>query len=377
MRDVLTAAREELGAVLAVLGAGAILGLLAGFVFDGSGGTRTVTGSAAVPAVVSTAGRSADSPESAAATVDPAAHAPAYVQQWKGPLGDALQQGAELAEFKGGFVAAAIWVDGWSEPIVAGDNAERVGRLWSMSKPVATIALLEALEARGEHPSHNLTTAIHWAVTASDNCAMRYIELQLQDVAGSDSAALSLFQGVLHQAGIYRTVTVTPAPDTPGTCNQPLPWGPIEPALSSLQFGTYTWQIRDAVAFAHALIDGVYGDAGRLVARQMRLAKQYAPSSSPADYTAPLDEPPSGGNVFPAGWHPGYKGGWGGSTQDDFVAGQIVILNIAGVRIGLAAEFWPTVEPSSDDPGKTVAPQALEDLFKNVSVKLHQLEAQQ
>ncbi len=361
--------------VLAVLIAGTIPGLLAGCAFGG-GATQTVTVRAATTASPTTS-HPARPPRSdkstAASAVGSGSDGPPYVQQWQIPLSDALQRGVYAADQRGGTAAAAIWAADWPAPLVAG-SAERVDRMWSMSKPVASIALLKSIEALGDVPPASVTTAIHWAIAASDNCAMHYIEFNLQQASGS--AALSLVQNVLRQAGIDQNETVTAAPDA--TCDQRLPWGAVAADFQTLELGTYTWTITDAVRFAHALITGVYGQAGRLVAEQMRLPKQTALLSTPADYTSPLDEPPSGGNVFPASWQPGFKGGWGGSTHDDFLAGQMVILNIRGIRIGLAAEFWPSQEPMSgdDDPGTTVAPEALEVLFSDVSSELQRLEAQ-
>ncbi len=379
MHDWVTAARHHMRSVLTVVIAGAILGLLAGWAFGGGSthsATQTVTVVAATTASPTTSrpshsARSDGSP--AASAVGSGPDSRQYVQQWQIPLTDALQRGVYAADQRGGTAAAAIWAAGWPAPLVAGD-AERVDRMWSMSKPVASIALLKSIEALGDAPPASVITAIHWAITASDNCAMHYIEFNLQQAAGS--AALGLFQNVLRQAGIDRSETITAAADA--TCDQQLPWGAVAADFQTLELGTYTWTITDAVRFAHALITGVYGQAGRLVAEQMRLPKQTALLSTPADYTSPLDEPPSGGNVFPTSSQPGFKGGWGGSTHDDFLAGQMVILNIHGVRIGLAAEFWPTQEPMSgdDDPGNTVAPEALEDLLSDVSSELQRLEAQ-
>jgi hypothetical protein len=373
MLDWLTA-RREWRSVLAVFGAGAILGLLAGWTFD-AGGTQTVTVRAAATAspTANHPARSAGSEKSTGASVGSGSDGRQYLQQWRIPLENALQRGVYAADQRGGTAAAAIWVAGWPGPLVAGDTTT-VDRIWSMSKPVASIALLKSIEALGDIPPASVTTAIHWAITASDNCAMRYIEFSLEQEAGSD--ALSRFQSVLHQAGIDRTETV-PAEPYAACDDEQLPWGAVAADVQTLEFGTYTWTITDAVRFAHALITGVYGQAGQLVASEMRLRKQRAKLSTPEDYTSPLYEPPSGGDVFPASWQPGFKGGWGGSTHADFLAGQIVILNIRGVQVALAAEFWPSQEPVSgdDNPGNTHAPAALEDLFGEVSSELRQLEA--
>jgi hypothetical protein len=271
----------------------------------------------------------------------------------------------------GGVAGAGIWVQGWPSPVLAG-AAGRVDRMWSMSKPVVAVALLTKLESLHESPSKNDTTAMLWALTASDDCAMRYLELQLQN--DGRQFAIDRFRQVLVDAGIDRSATQIAA--APGSgCFSSEPWGAIPASELSLEFGTYRWNVADAVHFAHSLIDGRYGEAGHLVAEGMRRPKQHPYRARPSDYTSPLDEPPMGGNVFPRAWYPGYKGGWGGANHDDFLAGQIVILDIHGIRIGLAAYFWPKVEPPTDNPGATKAPAALESLFGDVADALKRLAA--
>lgn len=92
------------------------------------------------------------------------------------------------------------------------------------------------------------------------------------------------------------------------------------------------------------------------------------------DYTSPLNEPPSGG-TFPPGWAPAYKGGWGGHNLNppDFRASEIVVLDVGSHKVALAAVFRPTVQPKSDDPGATHAPQALKALFASVETTLMEL----
>jgi hypothetical protein len=247
--------------------------------------------------------------------------------------------------------------------------------MWSMSKPVTAIALVQALRSAGKSVSAEVRSAIHWAIIASDDCAQRWLTVQLQQQRGGDEGALSAFSDVLAKAGVHGTQVEGAATDP--TCVPEIDqhWPTPQVSAPALQLGTHTWTTFDAARFAYELASGAYGDAGDLVAAQMRLPKARPFSYEPGDYTAPLDEPPSGSNVFPRAWTPGFKGGWGGSTHDDFLSGQIVILDVGGIRIGLAAQFWPNVQPADDNPGLTKAPSALEALFGIISNKLKGLTA--
>lgn len=109
----------------------------------------------------------------------------------------------------------------------------------------------------------------------------------------------------------------------------------------------------------------------------MRLPKALPEGESPNDYTSPFDLPPAGGR-FPAAWLPAYKGGWGGSAQKDYIAEQIVVLNVDGQVVAIAAMFKPTLQPAVDNAGGTTAPTALEDVMSSarhairVGERLHQ-----
>ena len=46
-----------------------------------------------------------------------------------------------------------------------------------------------------------------------------------------------------------------------------------------------------------------------------------------------------------------------------FLAGQFAIVNVKGRRVAVAAMFHPNTQPRIDDPGETLAPEALEEIF--------------
>ena len=106
----------------------------------------------------------------------------------------------------------------------------------------------------------------------------------------------------------------------------------------------------------------------------MRLPKERPAGGSPTDYTASLNDPPSGG-TFPREWAAAYKGGWGGHRMNppNFRAAEIVVLNVGTHTVAVAAIFRPTVQPRSDDPGVTHAPQALQALFSTIEQTITEL----
>ncbi|MDQ1490004.1 MAG: hypothetical protein QOJ23_2518 [Actinomycetota bacterium] len=311
-------------------------------------------------------GRPAPTPDAA---VDPSS-------AWKVPLHDALDRGLAAADAEGGTTQAGIWVDTWATPIVLGNDLG-AGRLWSLSKPVTAIAALEIANAQGG-PTPVMTSAMRDAITRSDNCAQRQVVLELQRLAGIDGARTS-FDGVLQRAG----VTLSTKAQSAGIASEPdcrpyVARNHLEvpdPGGTVLQFGTGTWTLHDAVQFAHGLAGGTYGRAGETVLELMRQPKERVSGSSPTDYTAALDEPPSGG-TFPKEWGPAYKGGWGGHSLSppNFRAAQIVVLDVGSHRVALVAIFRPGVQPPSDDPGATRAPQALKALSASVEHTLSDLE---
>jgi hypothetical protein len=275
-------------------------------------------------------------------------------------------------------ISVAAMAAGWQRPIVLGN----VGtfRLWSVSKAVTATAVLETAAAKGVSIDPVEKRAMVAALTESDNCAQRRTVVTLQQEAGGPVAAAAAFRGVLQQAGGNATGPTTAVPYTEvedGECDQYMAANVGRSTLAqieqpALQLGTFEWNLRDAVRFAYALGSGRFGDAGAQVLRWMRRPKARATEGSVLDYTSPLDLPPSGGR-FPQSWRPAYKGGWGGHEEDNFISEQIDILEISGSTVALAAVYFPSVQPPSDDPGLTSAPEALESVFNAAKNELARL----
>jgi hypothetical protein len=282
-----------------------------------------------------------------------------------------MAEGAAAAERLGGTASVAIWVDGWERPVVVGD-APAAGRLWSMSKAVAAVALFEAEERRGRSPGRVLETALTDAITRSDNCGERRVVIGLQELTGGLPEADGAFHEVLAAADVR--IGPTPQEDTlaPDTCQVYFEQraATSEPDAVALEFGTDTWTVADAVRFAHALTNGTYGQAGAAVLSIMRKPKAAALTAlegNDGDHIPDLEW--GAGDVF-AGSQPAYKSGWGGSQQHRFLAGQIVVLAGARPRVAIAAVFYPSPEPTDDDVGATAAPEAIARLLTPIAGRL-------
>jgi hypothetical protein len=267
-----------------------------------------------------------------------------------------------------------MWVAGWPTPLTQGATS-RSDQLWSISK-VAT-ALAVALESPGAI-SGPVYRAMSDAITRSDNCAQWRLALALEQLTGSNASAAAAFRRTFTRAAVSPRGTYEVSGGDDPTC---VPYliatrgTSPDPFESVVEFGAYTWNVLDAIRFAYTLGTGGYGKSGALVLRLMREPKHYAlEPTSRQDYTSPLDRPPSGGD-FPSAWRPAYKGGWGGSADDDLLAEQIVVLDVNGHIIALAAMFWPSAPTPNDDPGQGVSPKALEALFSSVRERLEQLAA--
>lgn len=287
------------------------------------------------------------------------------------PFQDALRRGVELALARyPGRAEAALWIDGWPRPLVAGDAGRRM-RMWSMSKPVTAVAVRQALEATNQSSSAALEEAMTRAIRRSENCRQRRVVIGLQELTGSAANARLRFMDVLRQAHASANVPAQTAPPEAMCRTYLLSSGISDPLRQALQLGTATWRITDAVAFAHALADHAYGRAGDAVLALMRAPKQVSEElGSPDEYT--VDEDWGAGRSFSA-WHPAYKAGWGGSLHENFLAGQLVEMQVGAHRVAVAAAFHPAVEPSTDNPGATKAPQALETIFDALQPSLARL----
>ena len=325
----------------------------------------------------STDAPSADvSPAPADAHASPtASRGSAESQALRWSLQDTLNEAVAEADALGGHASVALWLNGWSAPVVARSATPTYGRMWSMSKPVALIATDEAAQRQGRSLDQALMTAATDAITRSDNCAERRIILELQQLTGGLAPALAAFDEVLTQAGASPVKTpersVLEEPMCLNYFNQRAPIS--DPAAEAWEFGTDEWTVAQAAGFAHALAGGVYGSAGRLALTLMAKPKQPALASiegPSGDHIANLQW--GAGTSF-APWHPAYKPGWGGSQQGRFLTGQIVVLQDANPPVAIAAMFYPSVEPATDDVGATTGPRALEAVFDRIRGALVQM----
>jgi hypothetical protein len=243
--------------------------------------------------------------------------------------------------------------------------------MWSMSKPVSAVAVYEMQP----HPSWTLATALARALRRSENCRERRVVLALQQLAHGPQGARNRFVSVLRRAGAPRSDLFVPARpaglgDDPACLSYLGSAWPQNPRAPALQLGTATWYTRDAVRFALTLARGSYGTAGQHVSALMQVPK--APSHDvdavPAEYTV-SSQSWGAGNAFHR-WRPAYKSGWGGSNRHQFIVGQVVALRVHGVPVGVMAMFHPSSPTASDDPGKTVGPEALEAIFGEIAESL-------
>lgn len=287
-------------------------------------------------------------------------------------LAAALRRGVARAAKLGGRAEAAAMLDGSGRPLLAASTprgAAQPVRMWSMSKVVTAIALLQALrwgDRAGEPLPAEVEAALHDAIVRSENCRQRRIVLELQRRLGGTAAVRRAFAGVLATAGAQARVGAEiAAPEAhclPFLGSQTEIDDPFEPTLL---LGISTWQVGDAARLAHALADGAYGGAiSEWVLGLMREPKQPSREALDGQLTAPADW---GAGVAFAGLGPAYKAGWGGSLNGNFLAGQLAAVPVGGGdHLAIAVIFHPDVQPPRDDPGITAAPAALQAAMATV-----------
>ena len=288
----------------------------------------------------------------------------------------ALRAGVESAAGLGGEVEAAAMLDDSPTPLVATsepNGAERYMRLWSISKVATMIALFQRLgwgDRHGETPSHEVLEALAGAMIRSENCRQRRVVLELQRAAGgipeTRRALAEEFESIgatLRPGSQVAPPEVVCLPFLRQQLEIPSPLGP------ALLLGTSRWRVTDAVLLAHALAVDTFGKAlSEQALGFMTAPKQASRESEPGELTAPLDW--GAGRVF-ADLSPAYKAGWGGSLNGNFLAGQIAIVPLPGEQhLSLAVMFHPDTQPERDDPGITVAPQAVEVVMQTVRSEL-------
>lgn len=280
-------------------------------------------------------------------------------------LKSALVSGAKKAKQLGGRMEAALDSPGWEAPVFYG-NPRREMRMWSMAKPITAVALYLADPA----PSEVVTSAIAGALERSENCRQRRVVLELQQLSGGPKLARKWLTRVLALAH----VNAIPSSDVQGP-DPPCPEylqgrgrGDLqEPTAPALLLGTSMWTIGDAVRFAFALDMGKYGPAGERVLDLMRRPKQASREAERGTLTMSLD---FGAGRALRNFHPAYKAGWGGQQTEAYVVGQYGVVKVRGTSLAFAVMFHPSENPADADPGKTVAPQAIETVLRAVARKL-------
>lgn len=283
-------------------------------------------------------------------------------------LARALRRGVGDAAALGGSVEAAAMYPGGTAPVVVSSprgGAGRWMRMWSMGKVVVMVALLRA-EGWGEEAGNPLSpeveSALRGAIVRSENCRERRVVLELQQATGAGPAgARRAVAEVLRAAGGRVRPGTQVAPPDPICAEYLEGQGAIEdPLAPAALLGTSTWRIGDAARFLAALRAGAFGSSvAEKVLPLMRAPKSASREVPPGELTAPLEW--GAGEAFSAGPPPAYKAGWGGTQQAEFLAGQIALVQPpSGPPLALAVAFHPHVQPASDDPGRTEAPDGVE-----------------
>ena len=300
-----------------------------------------------------------------------------------GPSDKALLRRSELravldgatraAAKKGARVQAALLLEGWRRPVVAAvpvEDARRQVRMWSVAKVVTAVALLRELGwgyRFNPAPPGEVDRAIKHALTRSENCPQRRLLLELQERAGGVDEARDAVRSTLYSA---RAGARLPAEAEPGDtfCHEYLRTQRrlAEPLAPTLPLGVATWRSEDAVRFLHALGKGAYGErVADYVLKAMRLPKRRSREAPPGAHTAPVDW---GAGRALSRWDPAYKAGWGGARDGEFLTQQVAQIVLAdGSLATLAVTVIPNVQPETDDPGSTVAPEATETIMRRVA----------
>lgn len=280
-------------------------------------------------------------------------------------LARALTRGIATAHASGGRMQAAVWVEGANRPITRGDSLDEPMRPWSMVRPAIMIAAYREAVAGGQtRPSATLTEAMRRTLVRAENCANFRVVLGLQTLTGGREQARMAVSRVFSDAKADHFEVTSLEDRMDCKTDAMAARGEVDPRSVAVQFGTSAWTITDAIAFAHALATGDFGDAGRFTLSLMREPKDENQDPNAArGYTAPLNW--GAGKVL-ARWNPAYKGGWGGAANRtaSYMAGQIAIVEVAGRSVAIALVFHPDIQPSipcmknghptscaTDDPG--------------------------
>lgn len=304
---------------------------------------------------------------------DPTAEeaSPSQAPDSEAVMGGALSKAVKDAQAQGAEVEAAIVLDGWEQPIVrrAPEGPEaRPLRAWSTHKVFTAAALLRQADGTLTQP---IREAMRAALVNSENCPARAMVIDLQRrLGGQPSQATEAVRSTLDIAGASATLATEGKPSDDARCPPKLVQYGLSGDASAVQFGTSTWTVADGARFMLAL------GQGRLEAPTLldtlRLPKQASTElTDPGQYTP---DPAWGAGKTLSQWDPAYKAGWGGASTGDYVASQIVYLEVGGRRVGLAIAVHPSSPPADDDPGKTSAVPAMEAAMGTVARALERLE---
>jgi hypothetical protein len=276
-----------------------------------------------------------------------------------------------------GTVQAAVMMDNWNAPVLAGRRLGDEMRPWSMVKAVTAVTLFSERLGRGASTA-NVEEPLRRALTRSDNCAQREMTVQLErDLGGNLATTGTTIRTTLARAGAEIDIGPAQRNADGQYCITPTYKGlpAADASYPALLLGTTHWRVRDAVRFVHGLRgQAVFGAAAsQKILATLRLPKR---NSQEPGAEAQLTASPAwgAGTVFGAGcWRVAYKAGWGGHAQGRFLAGQIGAVDLPGGRwIAFAVMFHPTTQPPSDDPGLAHADQALASVLGSLKQQLKQ-----
>lgn len=344
----------KLKVVTALVG-GLIIGLAGSAVFDGTGSTDSRT-----------------APETEI-TAEPAAPVTPDQEMRETPKSEAVQQ-AEVqkavssavkeANQMGGKAQAAVAAEGWDGIAQAGSAG--TFRMWSTSKPIAAVALLEAQEEVDGTPA-KITSEMRDAIVGSSNCGMRKLVLDLQRESGGLQVAAERFESVAIESGVTSDTLATAqsGPLEDSRCNAYLEKRATRTDADAWLFGTAEWTNSDAALFALALSSGRLGPAGNAVRGVMSLPKEVSPDEGGEDSVS-TDLDWGAGKVFPAAWAPAYKSGWGGSQDGEYLASQLISLVVERQPVGISVAFSPDEQPPNDAVGQGIEDEAIEAMLTKI-----------
>lgn len=272
-------------------------------------------------------------------------------------LGAAVDQAAKA----GHQLQIGMWVSGGRE-VAVGSQAQAQMPAGGLLRVATAVAALEGAGAK----DRSLAASVQESLLNADDCAQRRVLLALRQTSGDTNAVAQRVQDVLQRANdATATITAGEAP-MPATClaaarvsqkpspaasKKPRPTPSPAPGEPVPTLDQSAWTLSSALALAHALSAGTYGDAGTTVTRTLRRKR---------------DDDWGAGKAF-ARFKPAYA-----SAQSDSSAagaGQLAVFKVAGSDVALVAVL------TSPDAGGDVH-AALEAAFSEVTDRLEAVRAQ-